>query len=77
MITQKKHLIGKLVLECEDEILNTTEIPLEDKKITCKKYYASYTIYYVLFKCLVYTISLVITCLLLLIVICVSCFYYT
>ena len=28
----EKHLTGKLVLECEDEILNTTETLLDDKK---------------------------------------------
>ena len=28
----EKHLVGKLVLRCEDEILNTTEILLNDKK---------------------------------------------
>ena len=33
----KKHLIGKLVLECEDEILNTTETSLEDKKNNLQK----------------------------------------
>ena len=29
----KKHLFGKLVLACEDEILNTTETSLDDKKV--------------------------------------------
>ena len=33
----KKCLIGKLVLACEDKILNTTEIPIEDIKETCQK----------------------------------------
>ena len=33
----EKRLIGKLVLECEDEILNTTETSLDDKKETYKK----------------------------------------
>ena len=28
----KKRLIGKLVLECEDEMLNTTETSPNDKK---------------------------------------------
>ena len=32
-----KRLFGKLVLECEDEILNTTESSLDDKKVTCGK----------------------------------------
>ena len=30
-------LFGKLVLACEDEILNTTENVLNDKKTTCQK----------------------------------------
>ena len=30
----KKRLIGKLVLVCEDEILNITETSLDDKKVT-------------------------------------------
>ena len=59
----KKHLIGKLVLECEDEILNTSEASLEDKKVTCEKN-----------NCLIYTISLVIIVFLSLVFICVSCF---
>ena len=33
----KKLLTGKLVLECEDEILNTTETVLKDKKVKCRK----------------------------------------
>ena len=33
----KKHLTGKLVLEWEDEILNITEILLNDKKVACAK----------------------------------------
>ena len=32
-----KGLIGKLVLEWKDEILNTTESSLDDKKVTCAK----------------------------------------
>ena len=28
---------GKLVLECEDEILNATETSHDNKKISCKK----------------------------------------
>ena len=31
----KERLIGKLVLDCEDEILNTTETLLDDKKVIC------------------------------------------
>ena len=34
----EKRLIGKFVLECEDEILNTTKTLLNDKKSNiCKK----------------------------------------
>ena len=33
----EKCLIGKLVLKCEDKILNTTETSPGDKKVTCKK----------------------------------------
>ena len=51
-----KLLTGKLVLECEDEVLNTTKtLP---KKVTCGKS-----------NCLRCTILLVIMCLLLLVVI--------
>ena len=31
----KERLIGKLVLDCEDETLNTTETLLDDKKVIC------------------------------------------
>ena len=55
--------IDKLVLACEDEILNATENSLDDKKITLKKNTR-----------FIHTISLVIACLLLLIYI--GCFYY-
>ena len=61
------HMIVKLVWECEDEILNTNESSIDDKKVTYGKN-----------NCLIYTISLVIICLLLSVVICVSCYlYYT
>ena len=67
----EKLLIGRLVLEREDEILNTTENLLNDKKVARGKsnclisYYFSY-----------YFIGNL--CLLLLAVICVSChIYYT
>ena len=33
----EKRLIGKLVLAWEDEILNTTKVSLDGKKVTCKK----------------------------------------
>ena len=42
----EKRLIRKLVLEKEDEILNTTETSLDDKKVTCEK-----------INCLIHTIS--------------------
>ena len=38
--------IGKLVLECENEILNTTAMSLNDKIVTLKKFF-----------CLINTIS--------------------
>ena len=56
----KKRLIGKLVLECEDEMLNATETLLNDKKVTLP--YPHYFIGFI--------------CLLLLVVICVSCYFY-
>ena len=63
----EKRLVGKLVLECEDEILNTTETLFNDNKVASAKN-----------NCLIYTISLLIICLLLLFVICVnSSYYYT
>ena len=62
----EKRLIGKLVLGCKDELLNTTETLLNDKKVASAK--SNY---------LIYTSSLVILWLLLLFVICVSYFYYT
>ena len=43
----RKTLIDKLVLECKDEILNTTDtISIADKKVACKN------------NCLIYTILL-------------------
>ena len=61
----KKRLIGKLVLECEDEMSNTNETLLDDKKETCEK-----NIF------IIQTVSLVIVCLLLVIIISISCYYY-
>ena len=58
----KKHLFGKLVLKCEDAILNTTESSPYDKKVICAKN-----------NYLIHTVLLVIICLLLVVVICVSC----
>ena len=69
----KKCLFGKLVLACEDEIFNTTETSVDNKKST-----------YEGGNCLIHTISLIIICLLslflacLLVVItsCYSCYYF-
>ena len=47
----EKHLFGKLVLACEDEILNTTEKPLADKKVTIKK---NVLFYWLLYGCYYY-----------------------
>ena len=35
--SSEKRFIGKLVLECEDEISNTTEPSLNNEKVTCEK----------------------------------------
>ena len=61
----KKCLIVKLVLACENEILNTTETSHDDKKVTCEENI-----------CLIHTVSLVIICLLLLAV-SIGCFTIT
>ena len=45
----EKCLFFKLVLACEDDILNTTKTSLDDKIVTRGKYY-----------CLIHTISLVV-----------------
>ena len=50
----QNYLFGKLVLRYEDEILNTTETLLYNKKVTCEKS-----------NCLIHTTSLVVLCLLL------------
>ena len=60
----KKCLIGELVLECEDEILNTTETWLDNKNVTWKNNY------------LIHTISLVNIHLLLLAVVSIGCYYF-
>ena len=57
----KRFLVSKLPLECEVEILNRAETLLNDKKVTYAKS-----------NCLIRTISLVIICLCLLVVICVN-----
>ena len=43
----EKRLIGKLVLECENKILNTTETLLNDKKSSiCKKLVALFILFH-------------------------------
>ena len=61
----EKLMFGVLALACENEILNTTETSLDDKKVIFEKS-----------NWLIYTISMVITCLLLLVVIFISCYFY-
>ena len=61
----EKRLIGKLVLECEDEISATIETLLNDKKVA-----------YAESNSLIYTIPLVIICLLLLVVASICRYYY-
>ena len=61
----EERLIGKLVLECDDETLNTTETLLNDKKAACAK--SNYFIH---------TMLLIIICFLLLVVVCISCYFY-
>ena len=51
----KKCLFAKLILTCEDEILNIMETSFVDKRVTCEKD-----------NCLIYTVSWIIICLLLL-----------
>ena len=60
-----KLLTVKLVLEYEDEMLNTNAASLYDKIETCEKS-----------NCLIHTISLVIIYLLLLAVVSIGCCYY-
>ena len=60
----EKRLIVRFVLACVHEILNKPGTSLDDEKVICEKH-----------NCLFNTISLVIICLLLLAVICVSCYF--
>ena len=39
----EKHLIGKLVLACEDNILSTTETSIDEKSVTHKKIIVLFT----------------------------------
>ena len=60
-----KSRINKLVLECEYEVLNTTDtISITDEKITYKN------------NCLIYIILLIIQGLILLAIVFISCYYY-
>ena len=61
----RKRLIGRLVLECEDGILNTTKGSFDDKKVTSK-----------INNCFVHAISLVTDCILSLFSISISCCYF-
>ena len=58
----KKRLIGELLLTCEAEILNTTEISLDNKKVACLIH--------------TYLISLVTISVLLLIIVSIGCYYF-
>ena len=61
----RKRLFDKLVLKCEDEILDTTDtISITYVKETCKN------------NCLIYIILLKIMCLILLAIVSISCYYY-
>ena len=59
---------GKLVLECENEILNTTATSLNDKIVTFKQKNKK--------NCHINTISLSITCLFSLAVFPIGCYYH-
>ena len=61
----EKRLIVKLVLECEDEMLDRTDTSVDNNKEACEK--DNYFIH---------TISLVIICLWLLVVVSTLCYYY-
>ena len=61
----EKHLIVKWVLVCEAELLNTTKNLINDKIAESAKN-----------NCFVYTISSIVISFLLLVVICVTCYFY-
>ena len=58
-------VFNKKYKSVKDEILDTTETSFGDKKVTCEKY-----------NCPIHTISLVIICLLLVVAISISGYYY-
>ena len=59
-----KRLFGKLVLACEDEIINTTGTLFDDEKVTKKN------------NCLIHTTTLLIIFLLSLVYLSICCYYY-
>ena len=61
----KKCLVAKLILACEDEILNTIGNSLDSKKVTCEKN-----------SHFIHTIFLIIICWVLLVAISISCYFY-
>ena len=72
--SRKKRLFVKLVLACTDEMLNTNEIAVKD--LSCVTSIVDKKVTYEKNNCLIYTISLVIICLFLLVIITISCYYY-
>ena len=64
-ICSGKCLFVELLLTFKNEILNTIENSLVDKKVTCEKN-----------NWFIHTILLIRMCLLLLVVICFNCYYY-
>ena len=65
MVNIKKSLFGKLVLACEDEILNTTETLIFNKQVTYGKN-----------NCLAHTTSSLELCASFLVMIFIICYYY-
>ena len=62
----EKPLIGRVVLAAYgNKILNTAKSSLDDKKVTCD-----------INNCLIHTILLVIICLLIPVIVFISCFFY-
>ena len=61
----EERLFPKLAVAYVNDILNTTETSLKDRKVICEKN-----------SCLIHKVSFIIICLLLLIVISISCYYY-
>ena len=62
--SSEKSIIDKLVLTCEDEILNATEISFDNKIAICEN------------NCLIYTVLLVNICTFLLVLVSTGCYYY-